>query len=198
MYIPVTMPSHALASHAQCKRENPCRPTAFSDLPVKKLKHSYPSALSNPTPPPWPRTTTNHPTLETMAKDKKPKTVDPRLVALAGSFLKDSGLISTAKIYEVEVAKRGLKTSKSVVGPASLAEALEAWDKAAAGGIEDEEDSGNESDSESSDSGEDTPDGADTESDDDGVKSDSSATVIGNDTEVVKLKADRVDESDVR
>lgn len=133
-----------------------------------------------------------------MAKDKKSKTIDPRLVALAGSFLKDAGLTSTAKIYEVEIAKRKLKTSESVAGPASLAEALEAWDKAAAGGIEGAEDSGNESDNESSDSGEDTPDSSDTESDDDSVKSDSSATVTGNDTEVVEPKADKVDESDDR
>jgi len=140
----------------------------------------------------------NHPKIEAMAKDKKAKTVDSRLISLVDSFLKVSGLTSTVKIYKVEIEKRKLKTSESVVGPETLEEALEAWDKAAAGGIEDAQDSGNESDSESSDSGEDTPDSIDTECDDDGVKSDSSATVIGNDTEGVEPKVEKADESDDR
>jgi len=122
-----------------------------------------------------------------MAKGTKAKTTDPRLVALVGSFLKDAGLPSSVKVYELETEKKSLKSSKAAAGPTSLAEALKAWDKAAAK-TEEEEDSGNESDNESSDSGEETPDSSEDEVEDEEVKSESSGTVSGDDKKDVKAK----------
>jgi hypothetical protein len=123
-----------------------------------------------------------------MAKDKKTKAaaapvkeVDPRLIALVGSFLKDAGLTSTTKIFKAETESKKLKADSATPAPASLEEALKAWESAREKDQEEkeeEEDSGDESDSESSDSSDSDSsdsDSSDEESEDE--KSESSATM---------------------
>ncbi|KAF8244214.1 hypothetical protein K440DRAFT_23905 [Wilcoxina mikolae CBS 423.85] len=138
-----------------------------------------------------------------MAKDKKVKTtpeanVDLRLYDLVGLFLKEAGLSSSAKIFEAETSRK-VKKSTALPKPASLGEALKAWDKTMVKAAA-EEDSGNESEDESSDSGEETPDSSDDESDAE-AGDDSSVTVSGDDKkakegkeEKKKKKEDKSDE----
>ena len=160
-----------------------------------------------------------------MAKDKKEKktksksalqaaSVDPRLVALVGNFLKDAGLASTAKIFDAETTSKKIAAAYTAPAPASLADALKAWEEMKAVKVEegDEgEDSGHEGDLESSDSDMDASDSdsdsgasdmdaSDSDSDssdsdkDEEMKDDSSATVSGDEVEKAK-KIEQEEES---
>jgi nucleolin len=131
-----------------------------------------------------------------MAKDKKTKAaaaakeVDPRLVALVGSFLRDAGFTSTTKIFKAETESKKLMAGSVKPAPTSLEEALQAWESVYGKDQkeEKEEDSGDESDSESSDSDEESSDSdsSDEESGDEKDDSDSSATVRGDEKAPVK------------
>ena len=141
-----------------------------------------------------------------MAKDKKgkgkgkkktkkyavppqPPKVDPRLFDLVGSFLREAGLESTARIFEAEIATRKLDKSSAFPKPPSLHEALIAWEKSGVKTAAADEDSGNESEDESSDSEEDTP--AASESEDMEMKDDSSNTLSDSEKMAEKAKEQR-------
>ena len=126
-----------------------------------------------------------------MAKEKKTKTApvadvpetDPRLITLVGAFLKDTGLASTAKIFEAETSSRKINKKKStaIPTPASLSEALAAWEKSLLVKADADEDSGNESEDESSDSSDSSDDDS---SDDDSSDDDSSDSDNEDDVEM--------------
>lgn len=117
----------------------------------------------------------------------QPPKVDPRLFDLVGSFLREAGLESTARLFETEIATRKFDKSSALPKPPSLNEALIAWEKS---GVKtaaaEDDDSGNESEDESSDSEEDTP--ATTESEDVEMKDDSSGTLSGSEKKAEKAK----------